>query len=292
MKTEKNILTAFLLNISFSIIEFFGGLFTNSVAIMSDAVHDLGDAISIGISFVLERISKKKPDNRYTYGYIRYSILGSLITTVILFVGSIFVISGAIYRLFNPVTLNYDGMILFAIFGCVINFLAAYLTKEGDSLNQKAVNLHMLEDVLGWVVVLIGSILIKFTDINYIDSLMSIGVSCFILMHSFKNLLEILDIFLVKTPDGISIDEIKKHLLSIDGVVDVHHFHVWSMDGFKNYCTLHVVGSYDVKELVREELIEHGIIHSTIEIEDKKDVCINKDCDVKIESGNHHHHHH
>ena len=147
--TDKNILIAFLLNISFSIIELFGGLFTKSISIISDAIHDFADAISIGISYFLEKKSKHKPDNKYTYGYIRYSILGALITTSILTVGSILVIIGATNRLFNPVTLNYDGMIIISIFGIVFNFLAAYMTKDGDSLNQRSVNLHMLEDVLG-----------------------------------------------------------------------------------------------------------------------------------------------
>ncbi len=174
MKTEKNILIAFLLNISFSIFEFFGGLFTNSVAILSDAVHDMGDAISIGISYFMEKKSKKHADNKYTYGYIRYSVLGGVITTTILLVGSILVIMGAIKRLFDPVEINYSGMIIFAIFGVILNSAAAFVTKEGDSINQKAVNLHMLEDVLGWIVVLIGAIIMNFTDITILDSIMSI----------------------------------------------------------------------------------------------------------------------
>ena len=161
MKTDKNIFVAFFLNISFSIIELFGGLFTNSIAILSDAIHDFVDALSIGISYFLEKKSKKEPDNIYTYGYIRYSILGALITTVILITGSIFVIINALIRLFNPVTINYDGMLILSIIGIIFNLLAAYMTKEGDSLNQKSVNLHMLEDVFGWIVVLIGSLLIK-----------------------------------------------------------------------------------------------------------------------------------
>ena len=147
MKTEKNILIAFLLNISFSIFELIGGLFINSIAIMSDAIHDFGDALSILISYILERKSKKKPDNKYTYGYLRYSTLGALITTIILITGSIFVITNSVKRLISPEVINYNGMILFAIFGTVINYIAALYTKEGDSLNQKAVNLHMLEDV-------------------------------------------------------------------------------------------------------------------------------------------------
>ena len=161
MKTEKNILIAFILNISFSIFEFFGGLYTNSVAILSDSIHDLGDAISIGISYFMEKKSKKHADKKYTYGYIRYSVLGGVITTTILLVGSILVIIGAIKRLLSPVELNYKGMIIFAIVGIVLNTIAAFVTRDGESINQKSVNLHMLEDVLGWIVVLIGSIVMN-----------------------------------------------------------------------------------------------------------------------------------
>ena len=195
MKTEENILVAFLLNIIFSIFEFFGGFFTNSVAILSDSVHDFGDAISIGLSYFLERKSKKRADNKYTYGYIRYSVLGGVITTTILLVGSILVIFGAVKRLFNPVEINYHGMILFAVIGVILNFIAAYVTREGDSINQRSVNLHMLEDVLGWIVVLVGAIIMNFTDIKIIDPIMSILVSVYILYHSLGNLRRIVDIF-------------------------------------------------------------------------------------------------
>ena len=296
MKTEKNILVAFILNISFSIFELIGGIFTNSISIMSDAVHDCGDAISIGISLVLEKISKKKPDEKYTYGYARYSVLGALITTIVLTVGSIFVILGGISRILNPVTINYNGMIIFAIFGVVINFLAAYFTREGDSINQKAVNLHMLEDVLGWLVVLIGSILMKFTNITLVDSIMSIGIAIYILINAFKNLKDILDLFLEKTPKDISVEEIKKHLLEIKEIVDVHHIHIWSMDGVTNYSTMHIVtedkNTIELKKKIREEMNELGISHTTIEIEDKNDNCDEKECEVKLNNEVHHHHHH
>ena len=297
MKSEKNILTAFILNISFSIFELIGGIFTNSISIISDAVHDFGDALSIGISLILEKISKKKPDEKYTYGYARYSVLGALITTIVLTIGSIFVILGGINRILNPKPINYDGMIIFAIFGVVINFLAAYFTREGNSINQKAVNLHMLEDVLGWVVVLIGSILMKFTNISLVDSIMSIGIAIFILINAFKNLKDILDLFLEKTPKDISVEEIKKHLLDIKEIEDVHHIHIWSMDGFSNYLTMHIVTeNKNIKELknkIREEMSELGISHTTIEIEDKDDNCEEKECEIKINNeGIHHHHHH
>lgn len=295
MKTERNILVAFILNISFSIFELIGGLFTNSVSIMSDAVHDLADAISIGMSLILEKISKKKPNEEYTYGYIRYSVFGALITTTILTVGSILVIIGGVNRIINPRIINYDGMIIFAIFGVVINFMAAYFTKEGDSVNQKAVNLHMLEDVLGWVVVLIGSILMKFTDISIIDSIMSICIAIFILINAFKNLKNILDLFLEKTPKNISIKNLKNDLLKIKDVVDVHHVHVWSMDGISNYATMHVVTRSDnqkmLKNKIKKDLKKIGIIHTTVEIECMEEKCNEKNCNVKVYNQEKHHHH-
>ena len=250
MKTEKNILIAFILNLSFSIFELFGGMITNSVAILSDSIHDLGDAISIGISYIMEKKSKKKADNIYTYGYIRYSVLGGVITTTILLVGSIMVIIGAVKRLINPVEVNYKGMIIFAIIGVIINFIAAYTTKEGDSINQKSVNLHMLEDVLGWLIVLIGAIIMNYTDIRIIDPIMSIGVALFILINSLKNLKKVLDIFLEKIPEDINIEELEKHLLKIKGVEDIHHIHIWSIDGFNNYATMHIVSkSKDISKI-------------------------------------------
>lgn len=294
MRTERNIFIAFILNITFSIIEFIGGLFTNSIAILSDSVHDLGDAISIGTSYFLEKKSKKHADNNYTYGYIRYSVLGGVITTTILLVGSILVIISSIKRLINPVDVNYSGMIVFAIFGIVLNLIAAYVTKEGDSINQKSVNLHMLEDVLGWIVVLIGSIIMHFTDIKIIDSIMSIGVAIFILINSLKNLKMVLDIFLEKTPKDINIEELKKHLLEIDEVNDIHHIHVWSIDGYHNYATMHIVTKSnninDIKKEIRHELLEHNIHHAILETEDE--VCDDIECHPNFDIHHHHHHHH
>ena len=295
MKTEKNILIAFVLNISFSIFEFFGGILTNSVAILSDSLHDLGDAASIGISYFMERKSKKKADNKYTYGYIRYSVLGGVITTSILLVGSILVIIGATKRLFNPVEVNYSGMIIFAIVGVILNFLAAFFTKEGDSINQKSVNLHMLEDVLGWIIVLVGSIIMNFTDIKIIDPIMSIGVAVFILINAIKNLKQVLDLFLEKAPENIDIEELKHHLLEIKGVDDIHHIHVWSIDGYKTLATMHIVSKSkditNIKKEIREELAEHNICHAILETEE--DICDDKECHIKVNSeiNNHHHHH-
>ncbi len=295
MKTEKNIFIAFLLNLGFSVLEFVGGVLTGSVAIISDAVHDMGDAASIGFSWFLEKKSRKKPDDAYTYGYGRYSVLGGMLTTLILLTGSVLVIYHAICRMLQPVPVDYNGMIGLAVIGVAVNFFAAYFTRDGDSLNQKAVNLHMLEDVLGWAVVLAGALVMRFTDFVLIDPLMSIGVAVYILIHAVKNFQEMLALFLEKTPHGVLIPELKEHLCHIEGVQDVHHMHLWSMDGQNHFATLHVVAegdAHEIKESVRAELEEHGICHATIELEEPGEHCHHTHCHVEAVASHHGHHHH
>jgi len=297
MKTEKNILIAFLLNLLFSVFEFVGGIFTGSVAIVSDAVHDIGDAVSIGISWFLEKKSKKQPDETYTYGYARYSVIGSVITTLILLVGSCFVVYNAVCRIITPTEIHYNGMILFAVVGVGVNFCAAFFTREGESLNQKAVNLHMLEDVLGWAVVLVGAVVMRFTDFAIIDPILSIGVAVFIFVNAVRNLKEATDLCLEKMPHGIELAEIKEHIMAIDGVLDVHHIHIWSMDGCHNYATMHIVTGVDpheIKDAIREALCEHGIGHATLELEGEGEHCHEKHCHTEFasHSGHHYHHHH
>ncbi len=297
MKAERNILLAFVLNLAFSIFEFVGGILTGSVAIISDSVHDIGDAASIGISYLLEKKSKGASDEKYTYGYARYSVIGGLITSLILLIGSAAVIYKAITRIINPTPINYSGMIFFAVIGVLVNLSAALFTRQGKSVNQRAVNLHMLEDALGWIVVLLGAIIMRFTNIAVIDPIMSICVAVFILVNSIKYLSEIFDIFLEKTPRDIHIPELKEHLLKIDGILDVHHIHVWTIDGQKHYATMHIVIGADphfIKDAAKKELSEHGIIHSTLELEQEGEQCHDRKCNIKsdCDETNHHHHHH
>ncbi len=276
-KTAKNILIAFILNVGFSIFEFIGGILTSSVAIMSDAIHDAGDALSIGISYYLEKKSRKEKNDKYTYGYLRLSVLGAFITTLILLVGSTLVIISAVKRVITPVDVNYDGISVIAVVGLFVNFVAALFTTGKESLNQIAVNLHMLEDVLGWVVVLIGAIIMKFTNINRIDPIMSLGVAIFIFIHAFKHIKEVLDIFLEKTPKDVNIDEIKEKLLEINGVEDVHHIHVWTMDGEHHYATLHAkVKDVKVKNQIKDILKGLEIDHPTVELETEDEECDDK----------------
>ncbi len=296
MKTDRNILIAFILNLAFSVFEMLGGMLTGSVAIFSDAIHDLGDAASIGLAYFLERKSRRPQDEQYTYGYLRYSVIGSVITTLVLTAGSAAVIFGAVGRLFNPTAIHYNGMIVLAVIGAAVNLCAALVTRRGSSLNQKAVNLHMLEDVLGWLVVLIGAVVMRFTNFSRLDPLMSIGVAVYILFNALGNLKATLDIFLEKAPHGIRPAELRSHLCALPGVVDVHHMHLWSIDGQNNYATMHIVTDADpaaVKPAVRSELAEHGIAHATLELEAVGEPCAEYNCRPAIcDDGHGHHHHH
>lgn len=293
MKTKRNIFIAFILNLLFSIFELFGGYLTGSVAIISDAVHDFGDAISIGASFILEKISDKKPNDKYTYGYIRFSVLGGLITTLILLISSGLVIYNSILRIINPTTINYNSMLIFAVIGLIVNLVATYFTHGGNSINQKAVNLHMLEDVFGWLIVLIGAIIMRFTNFYIIDPILSIVVALFVIYNCIKNLLQITNIFLLKTPKNIDLLKLSEHIKNIEGVIDVHHVHIWTLDGQTNCATLHVVAKYSeqVKTNIKNELIEHGISHITLEFENEFEQCQDITCNIKKETHHCHHHH-
>lgn len=302
MKSEKNILIAFILNLFFAVFEFVGGILTGSVAILSDAVHDLGDAASIGIAWFLERKSKKQPDHIYTYGYARYSVVGSMVTTLILLVGSGLVIYNAVERIVSPAAIHYDGMILFAVVGVIVNLCAAWFTRKGDSLNQKAVNLHMLEDVLGWVVVLVGAVVIRFTNLVWIDPIMSIGVAVFIFVQAVRGMGEVLDVFLEKAPRDVDAQELEAHLRNMPRVTDVHHLHIWTMDGANHYATVHIAAVHcdavALKDAIRSECRDHGIVHVTIELEQEGEPCRETKCRPQRNQacshrhGHSHHHHH
>ncbi len=295
MKNNKKMLVAFILNLFFSVFEFFGGIFTGSVAILSDALHDLGDSISIGSAYFLEKISHKKADNKYTYGYYRYSLLGSAITTFILLSGSAAVCYNAAQRILSPQQINYNGMIIFAVIGFIVNTAAALLTKSEDSLNTKAVNLHMLEDSLGWTIVLICAIVMRFTNLWILDPILSISLAVFIFINAAKNLKELIYIFLEKSPESINIEELEHHLKEIEGVKDIHHIHLRSLDGFTHEATLHIVADGDtaeIKKAVKNELKNHGIAHSVIETEALGEECIDKHCDIGEHKHHCCHHHH
>ena len=297
MKTEKNIFVAFILNLFFAICEFAGGILTGSVAITSDALHDFGDAVSIGFAWVLERKSKRQADNVFTFGYQRYSVVASLLTTAILLVGSVLVVVNAVEKIANPTPVDYDGMIIFAICGVVVNGIAAFFTHKGNSLNQKSVNLHMIEDVLGWIVVLVGAIVMRFTNLWIIDPLMSIGVAVFILVNAIKCIVRAIDVILEKAPKSLNVQQVIQVACTVQGVVDAHHVHVWTLDGQNHCVTMHVVvdgTNAHAKSQILHKLEHCGVVHASIEVEHLGEPCNYQQCrqTTTCGCGHHHGHHH
>ncbi len=279
---RKKLKVAFLLNFSFTIIEFIGGVYTNSIAIISDAVHDLGDTIAIGSALWLEKVSERGRDEKYSYGYKRYSTLGAFITSAILLAGSIIIIYEAIPRILNPQPVMAVGMMAMAVLGIIFNGIAVLRLQGGDqSLNNKAVMLHLIEDVLGWIAVLVGSIVIKFTGWYWIDPILSLGVAAFILYNVIVNLKSIAAIFMQTTPGDFDGDKVCSALMAIQNVMEVHDIHTWSMDGNYHVMSVHLVVpvnlSTEQQVAVRSEahviLRKFGINHPTIAIEFKGEEC-------------------
>ena len=281
-----NIKVAFFLNLSFTIIEVIGGIYTNSLAILSDAVHDLGDSLSLGLSWYFEKLSKKGRSKTFSYGYKRFSLLGAIINSFVLTVGSIFILSMAIPQLIHPEETDAQGMLLLAILGILVNGAAVFKMRKGDSLNEKVVSLHLLEDVLGWVAVLIGSIVMMYADAPFIDPLLSVLISVYVLYNVYKNLKKSLLVILQGIPDEVSIDIIRKKLKAVKAITSIHDCHAWSMDGQYNILTIHFVLDKDyklseqaaIKGQIRKILKSESINHITIEFENQEENCELEDC--------------
>ncbi|MGB7117680.1 MAG: cation diffusion facilitator family transporter [Anaerolineales bacterium] len=271
----------FFLNLSFTIIEIAGGIWTNSLAILSDAIHDLGDSLSLGMAWYLETYARKDKDKKYSYGYRRYSLLSALINTVVLIVGSVFILSRAVTRLFNPEPVDAKGMILFAVLGIIVNGLAMLRLRGGKSLNAQVVAWHLIEDVLGWVAVLIMSIVLLFTDLYILDPIFSILITSFVLFNVIKNLRKTLALFLQAVPENMDLEMIENRLLAIDNVCSSHHTHIWSMDGEHHVLTTHLVVEEDtsqdevlcIKEDINQLSKEMDFLHTTVEIEYGDEKC-------------------
>ena len=272
---------AFVLNVSFTLIEFIGGWLTNSTAIMADAVHDLGDSLSIGSAWWLNRLGNKKASGQFTYGYKRFSLLGALINGVVLVTGSVWIMFEAIPRLYAPEMPETQGMLLLAIFGIVVNGFAAYKLSAGTSLNERVLNWHLLEDVLGWVAVLIVSIVLMFVDWPILDPTLSIAFTLFILINVVRNLRETLGLFLQATPSQDIQEQLQAVLTKPESVSDIHHLHFWSLDGEQHVMTAHLVLNQSVtmdelKSLkidIQDKLHGFGLAHTTIEFEFADEVC-------------------
>jgi len=284
----RNIKFAFFLNLIFTFIEIIGGFLTNSMAILADALHDLGDSLSLGMSWYLENYSQKGADEKFSYGYARFSLLGAFINSLVLILGSGFILTRVIPRIFNPQAVRPEGMLYLAILGIIVNGIAVLKLKGGQSLNRDVVSWHLLEDVLGWVAVLIVSIVLIYQDLPILDPLLSLAINFYILYNVISRLKKIMNIFLQGVPGEIKIEGLEQKIADQPQALAVHHTHVWTLDGEKYFLSTHLIVSdksskeevIDLKSRVKTLLAEEEIEHVTVEIEYENEDCDSRNCDA------------
>ena len=271
---EKRVRLAALLNLAFTIVEIVGGFWTNSLAILSDALHDFGDSVALLASWLFERGARKLPDTNRTFGYQRLSLFSAIFSASILIGGSIVIIFQAIPRLLNPELVNASGMVGIAFLGILFNGLGFFQLKKGESINEKVLSWHLLEDVIGWVGILVGGVIIYFWNIYILDPILTIGLTVFILYGVTKSLREALNILLQGVPRHINLEEVTADITSLEGVIGLHDLHIWSLEGETDILTAHVVleerllkNPDETQKTIKEILRKHHIEHSTVEIE-------------------------
>lgn len=286
MKSSRNMTTAFLLNFSFAIIEFIFGLLFNSSAILADAIHDSGDALAIGLSTLFEKISTKKEDQKYTLGYKRYSLLGALLTSVILLIGSTLVIVENIPKLFAPERVNYDGMLVLGIVAIVVNTAASRVVSHGHSHNESILSLHFLEDILGWVAVVVVSLILRFTDWYFLDPLLSLIIAGFILSKALPKFWENIQIFLDHVPSDVDLSQLYQEIAALENVRAITQLNVWTTDGLEKFAMLHICLENpnllaETQASLRQKLLAHGIAKVTIQtdesLQEHQEYCIGKE---------------
>ena len=272
MKTKHAVWLAFFLNLGYAIVEFIAGGIFGSSAVLADSVHDLGDAIAIGISAFLESISNREEDSHYTLGYKRFSLLGAMVTAVILMTGSVLVILENIAKIFHPQSVNDEGIFWLGIIAITINVLASLVIRKGQTKNESILSLHFLEDTLGWVAVILMAIVLRFTDWYILDPLLSLAISFFILSKALPRFWSTLKIFLDAVPEGVDIQKIKTDLAELDHVASINQLNLWTMDGLEKNAIVHVClkemeHMETCKESIRIFLKDCGFQNITIEVD-------------------------
>lgn len=272
-KAGQNLAFVFFMNLTFNIIVIVGGLATNSMAILADCIHDLSDTISIALAWTLEKVSQKDSNEKYSYGYQRFSILGAVIISVFVIVMAFVILSEAIPLLFSPEDVDAEGMLLVAVVGIIFKSVSVYRLHGGETFNEKAILFHQLGDVFEWVAILVLSIVLMFwKGAPYLDPFVSIGIALWLIFNLGRNLYKSLEVLLQKTPDNFDIEEFKSQIMAIDGIMAIENFHVWSLDGIDSVMTLKVKADFgknfeEIKEEIHDISKEYHIVDITIEFD-------------------------
>lgn len=296
MSSKTSIWLAFFLNLSYAIVEFIAGGIFGSSAVLADSVHDLGDAIAIGISALLETISNREEDRQYTLGYKRFSLLGAMLTAVILMIGSVLVILENVTKIVHPQPVNEKGILWLGIIAVAINVLASLVVRKGKTKNESILSLHFLEDTLGWLAVILMAIILRYTNWYILDPLLSLVISIFILSKAIPRFWSTLKIFLDAVPEGVETSDLEKDLEALSNVKSVNQLSIWSMDGLENNAVVHICIKdweqiMETKEVVRQFLEERGVQNITIEVDSSQSNHAQHRRRVTALEQNHGHHH-
>lgn len=280
-EATRGIRLAFFLNAGFTILEVVGGFLTNSTAILADAAHDLGDSFALGQAWYFERLAGRGRNGAYTYGYRRFSLMGSLLSTVFLLLSSLYILSRAVPRILRPEHSNAQGMVVLAIIGVTVNALAMKRLARESSYSARTIALHFLEDVLGWLAVLFVAVVLLLKDVHFLDPVLAVLVTLYVLARVVKNLRSVVPVFLQAAPKDFDVGTVTNNIEKLNHVQTVHHAHVWSLDGKRNVLTVHIIADRDLaageyhklKQEIGQVVKESGIFHSTVEIEFPDEAC-------------------
>ena len=272
---------AFFLNLAFTLVEAAGGLWTNSLAILSDSLHDLGDSLTFGLSWYLARTARQGRDDKYSYGYRRLSLVGALASALVLLVGSLLILARAIPRLIHPEHSNAQGMIALAVLGLLANGAAAWRLRSGRNLQSQVLRWHLIEDVLSWGAVLLVGVTLLVADIHVLDPLLSLFITGYVLFGVVRSLRRTMAVFLQAAPEELDLQALDRSLAGIPGVLSTHHTHVWSLDGAHHVLTTHLVVASRARkeEIVRIKRKALRLLapispeHTTVEVEYEDEDC-------------------
>ncbi len=286
----KNLLIATVLNLTITAAEFVGGFLANSLALISDAVHNLSDGIAILIAYIAYRLGRRGSSKRQTFGFKRAEILAALLNSLVLIVIFVYLVVEAVKHLLNPEPINGVIMFTVATIGLIANVAAVVLLRKDSkkNLNIKAAYLHLLGDTISSVAVIAGGILIMFFKIYWLDPVITILIGAYILKETYKILKRVIEILMQAAPPEIDLSEIKKSLEEISSINNIHHVHIWNLSDKEVHFECHVDLDKNIRLSATEEIrceIENilrknfGIEHITVQFEngacDSKELIFN-----------------
>ena len=278
------LLITMLLNFFITIIEIIGGIFSGSLSLLSDAFHNFSDGIAIIISYIAIKLSKKPRSLKYTFGLKRAEILAAIINSSVLIIISFFLIKEAFDKLYSPQKINGSLMLIVAVGGLIANIIGTILLKKGSdkNINLKAAYLHLLSDAISSLAVIIGAVFIIYFNIYWLDPLLTILISLYILKEAYGIVKEALDIIMMSSPAEIDVQYLSELVKLIPGVINIHHVHLWKLNDTDIHFESHVeteniliddtnIMQEQIKELLHDKF---EITHTTLQFE-----CNN--CEVK-----------